>query len=78
MNTHRRLAGLPPLTLAEQVRQGLVQYIDFPEALKGKYQSFTQADLSGLRRAGCDLPFVDVATGVARYVEWLAGAAASR
>ena len=74
VNTSRRLAGLPPLTLADQVQQGLVQYIDFPEALKGKYQSFTQADLSGLRRAGCDLPFVDVATGVARYVEWLAGA----
>ena len=74
VNTSRRLAGLPPLTLAEQVQQGLVQYIDFPEALKGKYQSFTQADLSGLRGAGCDLPFVDVAAGVARYVEWLAGA----
>lgn len=75
VNAGRRLAGLPPLTLEQQVAQGLVQYIDFPEALKGKYQCFTQADLGGLRRAGCDLPFVDVATGVGRYVEWLAGAA---
>jgi ADP-L-glycero-D-manno-heptose 6-epimerase len=52
VNTHRRLASLAPLTLAEQVQQGLVQYIEFPEALKGKYQSFTQADLSRLRAAG--------------------------
>ncbi|HET7863079.1 MAG TPA: ADP-glyceromanno-heptose 6-epimerase [Burkholderiaceae bacterium] len=78
VNASRRLAGLAPLTLAEQVQQGLVQYIDFPEALKGKYQCFTQADLGHLRQAGCDLPFVDVATGVGRYVEWLAANTAAR
>jgi ADP-L-glycero-D-manno-heptose 6-epimerase len=73
VNACRALAGQPPLTLAQQVEQGLVQYIDFPDALKGKYQCFTQADLSLLRGSGCDVPMLDVATGVSRYVQWLAG-----
>ena len=35
----------------------------------GKYQSFTQADMGALRRAGYDAPFLDVEEGVGRYVE---------
>jgi ADP-L-glycero-D-manno-heptose 6-epimerase len=71
VNATRRLQGLPPLSLREQVEQGLVEYIPFPEALVGKYQCRTQADLTLLRAAGCDVSFVDVAGGVRRYVEWL-------
>jgi ADP-L-glycero-D-manno-heptose 6-epimerase len=41
----------------------------FPPALVGRYQSFTQADVSALRAAGYRAPFVDVDAGVARYVE---------
>jgi ADP-L-glycero-D-manno-heptose 6-epimerase len=76
VNASRALAGLPPLTLAQQVQQQLVQYIDFPDALKGKYQSFTQADLAALRATGCNLPMRDVASGVTSYVKWLAAAPA--
>jgi len=50
---------------------GGIDYIPFPDALKGRYQSFTEADLSALRAAGCDYAFVDVATGVRRYLDWL-------
>jgi ADP-L-glycero-D-manno-heptose 6-epimerase len=50
----------------------LLEYIDFPDALKGKYQCFTQADLTQLRSTGCDHRFADVATGIASYVTWLA------
>ena len=32
--------------------RGRIQYIPFPAHLKGSYQSYTQADLSGLRAAG--------------------------
>ena len=39
----------------------------------GKYQSFTQADISALRAAGYAEEFDDVAAGVRRYVDWLAG-----
>ena len=53
---------------AELKAQGALQYIPFPEALKGKYQSFTEADLGALRGAGYDQPFLTVAEGVERYV----------
>jgi ADP-L-glycero-D-manno-heptose 6-epimerase len=48
-----------------------VEYIPFPDALRGKYQSYTQADMTALRAAGCDHQFADVQTGVARYMQWL-------
>lgn len=51
--------------------RGQVEYVPFPPHLKGRYQSFTQADLSALRAAGYDAPFADVATGVAAYLQWL-------
>ena len=72
VNCWRERAGEPPLPLDELVAQGIVEYIDFPQALVGKYQCFTQADLTALRAAGCDHAFADVATGVRRYVAWLA------
>lgn len=72
VNAARTLKGEPALPLAELIARGLVEYIPFPEALVGKYQCFTQADLTGLRGSGCDHAFADVATGVSRYVNWLA------
>ena len=71
VNTARALTGQAALPLAELVRQGLVEYIDFPQALVGKYQCFTQADLTALRATGCAHLFSDVASGVQRYVDWL-------
>ena len=52
--------------------RGEIEYIPFPEQLKGRYQSFTEADLSALRAAGCDHAFMPVEVGVPRYLEWLA------
>lgn len=72
VNAARERAGDAPLTLVEMVRQGVVEYIDFPAALVRKYQCFTQADLSALRAAGCGHAFADVATGVRHYAQWLA------
>ncbi len=73
INATRALRNEPPLTLEQQVARGLIEYIPFPEALRGKYQCHTEADLTNLRASGCDVAFVDVATGVRRYAEWLAG-----
>lgn len=61
----------PPATLEEAQARGLIEYIDFPADLVGKYQSFTQADLRALREVGCQHAFADVGTGVARYMRWL-------
>jgi ADP-L-glycero-D-manno-heptose 6-epimerase len=57
---------------ATAVDLGLLEYIPFPDALRGKYQCYTQADLTALRAAGCDHAFADVQTGVARYMAALA------
>lgn len=51
--------------------KGKIEYIPFPEHLKGRYQSFTQADISALRAAGYDKPFKTVEEGVKLYMEWL-------
>ena len=72
VNAARTLKGEAALPLAELIASGLVEYIPFPEALVGKYQCFTQADLTGLRSTGCNHAFADVATGAQRYVNWLA------
>jgi len=57
------------LTLHDIVAKGLIEYIAFPPQLAGKYQSFTEADLSKLRAAGYPGEFVDVEKGVASYVK---------
>jgi ADP-L-glycero-D-manno-heptose 6-epimerase len=73
VNACRALQGEAALPLADLVARGLVEYIDFPAALVGKYQCFTQADLTKLRAAGYDAPFLSVQEGVDRYVRWLFG-----
>lgn len=45
--------------------RGEVRYIPFPDELKGKYQSFTQADLKGLRSASWNEPVTTIEDGVA-------------
>jgi len=71
VNACRASEGKPPLSLQEMVAQGLIEYIAFPEALRGKYQSFTQADVSALRAAGYRAEFATVEQGVAKYVQFL-------
>jgi ADP-L-glycero-D-manno-heptose 6-epimerase len=45
-----------------------IRFVDMPDALRGKYQNFTQADTAKLRRAGYDRPFTPLEDGVADYV----------
>jgi len=71
INTLRQTQNEARLSLEEAARGGLIDYIAFPSALVGKYQSYTQADLSALRAAGCKHAFADVQTGVASYIQWL-------
>ena len=52
-------------------QRGQIEYIPFPEHLKGRYQSYTQADMGALRQAGYDAPFLSVEQGVQRYMAWL-------
>ncbi len=50
---------------------GEIEYIPFPDHLKGSYQSFTEADISALIKAGYSQPFKDVQTGVKLYLDQL-------
>jgi len=71
VNTCRKAKGESPLTLAAMGERGIVQYIPFPEDLKGRYQSYTQADVSALRAVGYSAPFLTVEQGVTRYCQKL-------
>ncbi len=59
------------LSVGELIASGKIQYIPFPQQLAGKYQSYTQADLSRLREAGYEGSFRPVQEGVAGYVREL-------
>lgn len=72
VNALRAHEGRPPLSTAALQKEGVISYVPFPAALAGKYQSFTQADISGLRGAGYTAPLYTVEEGVSRYVACLA------
>ncbi len=52
-------------------KRGTLEYIPFPDHLKGRYQSFTEADISALRQVGYDAEFKTVDQGVSAYLDWL-------
>ena len=54
-------------------KKGKIKYIEFPEKLKGAYQSFTEANISKLREAGYKEEFLDVQEGVKHYLNTLEG-----
>lgn len=68
LNALARDPAAPLRATADWAADGRLEYIPFPDALRGKYQCFTQADLTQLRAAGCDHAFADVQTGVAHYM----------
>jgi ADP-L-glycero-D-manno-heptose 6-epimerase len=52
-------------TLIAHLGRGHIDYIPFPDELRGKYQSFTQAEVRSLRQAGYTAPFTELETGIA-------------
>ena len=51
--------------------KGEIAYREFPEVLKGKYQSFTESDTTKLIKAGYDGDFTELDTAVKEYVDFL-------
>ena len=49
--------------------KGEIKYIDMPDELKDKYQYYTVADLTKLRRAGCDYEFMSLEDSIADYIK---------
>jgi ADP-L-glycero-D-manno-heptose 6-epimerase len=49
---------------------GDIEYIPFPESLRGRYQSFTEADLGNLRAVGYDRASTSLEDGISKYLTW--------
>lgn len=49
---------------------GKLEYISFPDSLKGAYQCFTQANISALRAAGFTDSFTTLEDGLEQYFAW--------
>jgi len=77
VNACRAAAGETPRSTAELVAAGVIRYVPMPSALAGKYQSYTEADLSRLRAAGYAAPMQTIEEGVPRYIERLISASGS-
>ena len=54
-------------------KKGTIEYIEFPKKLLDAYQSFTQADITKLRKVGYEEEFLSVQEGVFRYLNSLEG-----
>jgi ADP-L-glycero-D-manno-heptose 6-epimerase len=46
-----------------------ISFVDTPEDIRDKYQYFTEADMSKLRRAGYKMPFHSLEEGIMDYVQ---------
>lgn len=67
----RTFLDLAKLTFLSQGLQAQISFIDTPADIRSTYQYYTQADLTRLRGAGYDQPFVTLEDGVKDYVDWL-------
>jgi len=50
------------------LKEGKLEYIEFPKQLEGFYQSYTKADIQNLRLNGYTADFIDIKEGVRRYL----------
>lgn len=57
--------------LKEKYTEAKIEYIPFPENLVGKYQTFTQSDITSLRKAGYNKPFISLKEGTLKYADIL-------
>ena len=55
----------------EKIFKDIVEYIKFPENLKGRYQSYTLANMSAIKSFGFEKKFFNIKEGISRYIEKL-------
>ncbi|MGF1592453.1 MAG: ADP-glyceromanno-heptose 6-epimerase [Kiloniellaceae bacterium] len=64
----RSFADLARAVFAAMQQPANIRYVPTPEAIRDKYQYFTEATTARLRAAGYDRSFTELEDGVARYV----------
>ena len=67
INACRDVDGDTPLSLSDAQSQKVLSYFPMPEALAGKYQSFTEASIDQLKSVGYSTPWTSLEDGVAGY-----------
>lgn len=65
----RSFADLATATIKACGHTPIINYIDMPEAIRDKYQYFTEANISRLRAAGYNRPMTSLEDGISDYVE---------
>lgn len=65
----RPFKDLATAVMVSAGREPNITWIAMPDDLKGKYQYFTEADMTKLRAAGYDQPFYTLEDGVRDYVQ---------
>ena len=68
INGLAQLNGEPMVERQQALSQGWLEYFSMPDALTSRYQSFTEADISRLRKQGYATPFLTLEEGVTKYV----------
>ena len=58
-------------SLMARLGRGRIEYTPFPDSLRGKYQSFTEADIRALRQAGYDRAMTRLEDGIGRLCDEL-------
>jgi ADP-L-glycero-D-manno-heptose 6-epimerase len=64
----RSFGDLAAALFAALGREPRIEYIDMPQAIRGRYQYFTQASVTNLTRAGFNAGFTSLEDGVRDYV----------
>jgi ADP-L-glycero-D-manno-heptose 6-epimerase len=67
--TARTYADLAAAVARAHHRAPSIEFIDMPDALRGQYQSFTQAPMERLRAAGFNHEFLTLEAGIANYID---------
>ncbi len=65
----RTFNDLVKATFVAMGKEAVIEYIDMPEDIRDKYQYFTEADMSKLRKAGYKKDFFSLEDGVTDYVK---------
>lgn len=65
----RSFLDLANAVFAAMDREPAIDWVDTPEAIRDRYQYFTEAPMGALRGAGYDHPFTSLEEGVQRYVQ---------
>lgn len=71
INFHRKRQGKAVVDLQDAINCHQINYIPMPDALVGKYQSYTQADLVNLRAVEYGENFDSIENGVEKYLSSL-------